>query len=192
MRQGADDEDGDAAPIRAGPPIRGGERRGLVEQTLAGNSGAFDEIVGTGTHGPRLFVCVPDARQPSDRRRNSTGKFLCAFFRYLDHFRGDSKFSTWFYTIVTTTCINAAKYHGLRIRTREDRAPDSEDGQFPDPVDRPPVATRTRRKRQSVRGETRGAVREAIQTRPGDLRQVIVLKDVNGFFLRGNIEDDLE
>ena len=150
----------------------------LVERTLAGDSGAFDQIVAR--YKDRVFSYACRMLGDPETADETAQDIFMRAYRYLDHFRGDSKFSTWFYTIVSTTCKNAAKYHGLRARNREDRAADSEDGRRPDPIDCVP-SDAFAPEPLLERGELRGAVRDAIQTIPEIYRQVIVLKDVNDF-----------
>jgi len=150
----------------------------LVERTLAGDAGAFDQIVARYKGRVFSYACRM-LGDPETAAETAQDVFMRAY-RYLENFRGDSKFSTWFYTIVTTTCMNASKYHGLRARNRDERYFESEEGSVSDPIDRVPSDTYAPEK-LAARGEIRGAVRDAIQDIPEIYRQVIVLKDVNDF-----------
>lgn len=159
-------------------PVTGTADEYLVERTLAGDSGAFDQIVTR--YKDRVFTYACRMLGDPETADETTQDIFMRAYRYLDHFRGDSKFSTWFYTIVSSTCKNAAKYHGLRSKMRENNTQETEDGRNSDPVERlksdafaPEVSL--------DRGEIRNMVRESIQSLPEIYRQVIVLKDINDF-----------
>ncbi len=150
----------------------------LVERTLAGDPGAFDLIVAR--YKDRVFSYARRMLNNPDTADEIAQDIFMRAYRYLDHFRGDSKFSTWFYTIVSSTCKNAAKYHGLRSRSREEYSPGS-DGELPsDPLDRVPSDVFAPEPNVE-RIETRRTVQDAIRELPDIYRQVVVLKDINDF-----------
>lgn len=148
----------------------------LVARVQAGDTAAFDHIVSRYKDRVYSYACRM-LGDPETAGEAAQDVFLRAF-RYMDRFRGDAKFSTWFYTIVTSTCKNAAAYHGYRAKRREASAPNAENGAAPDPVDRVPdlsMAPETLVERL----DTRRAVRRAIESLPELYRQAIVLKDIN-------------
>ena len=150
----------------------------LVERTLAGDSGAFDQIVAR--YKDRVFSYARRMLGDPDTAEEIAQDIFMRAFRYLDHFRGDSKFSTWFYTIVSSTCKNAAKYHGLRARIREKPSPVTDGDRPADPVDRLP-SDMFAPEHAVVSIETRRAVQDAIRSLPDIYRQTVVLKDINDF-----------
>jgi len=159
-------------------PVTGIADEYLVERTLSGDSGAFDQIVAR--YKDRVFTYACRMLGDPETADETTQDIFMRAYRYLDHFRGDSKFSTWFYTIVSSTCKNAAKYHGLRSKMREDNAPVNEDGPGIDPVER--LKSDTFAPEPALeRDEIRSLVRTSIQSLPEIYRQVLVLKDINNF-----------
>lgn len=95
-------------------------------------------------------------------------------------FRGDAKFSTWLYRIV----INVSKNRMRQIKAllqREgpsmDHPVDREDGPFRyDPPDQGPSALE-----QLERNEVRVKVQECINSLDDEHREVLVLRDIQGF-----------
>ncbi len=148
----------------------------LVERIQAGDTAAFDLIVDR--YKNRVYsYALRMLRNPETANEVSQDIFLRAY-RYLDRFRGDAKFSTWFYTIVSSTCKNAASYHGLREKHRENtaHAADGEDRQdiFDRISDRQTATEHVAERREKIT-----AVRAAIEQLPELYRQVVVLKDIN-------------
>ncbi|HOX28914.1 MAG TPA: sigma-70 family RNA polymerase sigma factor [bacterium] len=150
----------------------------IIERVKGGDTGAFDVIVSR--YKDRVFsYCMRMLGDPETATETAQDIFMRAY-RYLDNFRGDSKFSTWFYTIVSSTCKNAASYHGLRARHREDSHAENEDGEYQSPVDRLQDASLAP-ELNFERRELARTIRSAIDTLPDSYKQVIVMKDINDF-----------
>lgn len=132
----------------------------LVQQCLAGESEAFDELVER--HRRQVYqVCYRFVNNHEDASDLAQDAFLRAY-RALHTFKGNSAFSTWLYRVAVNVCLN---------RVSEKRA-------ATEPIDR--------REHQDVRGEPpdRGvlrreqaaAVRAAIARLPQKQRATMILR----------------
>ena len=145
----------------------------LVERTLKGDLGAFDELVGM--YEKRIYnLALRLTRSGSDAEDATQEAFLRAF-RGLRRFRRGSSFFTWLYRIAANCAIT-------RVRSRARRASvevalvSPDEGANPDPPDRhaetPPEAV--------AREERIRLVRAAIGSLIPDHRTVVVLRDMEG------------
>jgi len=112
-------------------------------------------------------------------REISQDVFLKAF-RNLPRFRGEAAFATWLFTIVVTTCRNAAAYNKLRDKHRQapprgrDFATEEDPmGSLPDAGPGPAAIVESR--------ETAVLIRTALARTPEEHRRILVLRDVSGF-----------
>lgn len=98
----------------------------------------------------------------------------------LDGFRGDSRFSTWLYTVTRRLAIN----HGMAARRRQGREQELDAGEAPEPEDEQPDAHD-----EVERGERAAWVRRAMAEvlEPLEAR-VLYLHFVNGLTLDGVTE----
>src|SRR5262245_55333388 len=75
----------------------------IISRTLRGDSQAYAELVKR--YQNFVFtIILRYTKSREDAEEISQDVFVKAY-RSLADFRGDSKFSTWLYTIVNTTCI---------------------------------------------------------------------------------------
>ena len=75
----------------------------IISQVLTGNQGAYAQLVDR--YQNYVFTLVLRlVKSREDAEELAQDAFVKAF-KYLKDFRGDSKFSTWLYTIVNNTCI---------------------------------------------------------------------------------------
>ena len=87
----------------------------LIKNILQGNQRNYSELVNR--YRNFVFTIVlryTDSRE--DAEEISQDVFVKAY-RSLADFRGESKFSTWLYTIVTTTCITFLRKKKLNIQS---------------------------------------------------------------------------
>lgn len=76
----------------------------LVTRAREGDLDAFDSLVRR--HGPAVYrVAVRMLGEPADAEDAAQESFVQAW-RSLRSFRGQSRFSTWMYRIVTNRCLN--------------------------------------------------------------------------------------
>lgn len=151
----------------------------LVELAREGDLQAFDQLVLKYQDLVYAYTCRM-LRNPETAREITQDIFLRAY-RYLKGFRGDSKFSTWLFTIASSTCKNALSYYGLRARhAAEIHRNEDEEGNSTSLMDRIPDATFSPDV-EAERAEQIEMVRKSIEELPENFRQVVSLKDINGF-----------
>lgn len=150
----------------------------LTARCVEGNLAAFDILVAR--YQNRVYgYALRMLGDPETARETAQEVFLKAF-RNLPKFRGEAAFSTWLFTIVVTTCRNAAAYQRVRDRRRRmggpgrdfDEAEDPMNG-VPDPGPGPAGMVERR--------EAAALLREALGRLPDGQRQILVLRDVNDF-----------
>lgn len=149
----------------------------LVHASLSGDSEAFGELVKK--YEKLIYnTSYQLIGNPDDAFDVSQETFIKAY-RSLGSFRGDSKFSTWLYKI----CQNAARDYirsKFRQKTVSLTAYDDDDTKevqldiVDDDISSQPD-------RSLEREESRAAVREAIAKLSEDHKNVIVLRDIEGY-----------
>ena len=87
----------------------------IISQVLTGNQGAYAQLVDR--YQNYVFTLVLKlVKSREDAEELAQDAFVKAF-KYLKDFRGDSKFSTWLYTIVNNTCITFLRKKRLEIQS---------------------------------------------------------------------------
>ncbi len=167
------------ADLSGGPPS--GQALGdpeLVRQFLAGDRGAFEELMLR--HQGRVYAfCYRyfGAQEPAEE---AAQEVWVKIFRYLDKFRGDSKFTTWMYRVALNHCRNLSSYEGRRGKGKHDsldaERDDGEGGamrrQLPDSG---PGADE-----MLVADERRKIMHEELALLDPLWREVLLLRDVEG------------
>ena len=147
--------------------------RALVERAKKGDRRAFDLLVLKYQHKIAKLI-MRYVRDPAEALDVSQEAFIKAY-RALPKFRGDSAFYTWLYRIA----INTAKNHLVAMKRRPvDFEVDLQD----------PEAYEINARLQDVdtpdriaqREELRRTVEEAIAALPDELREAIVLREIEG------------
>lgn len=161
---------------RAGSAEREQERAWIAD-FLAGDRSAFDKLVLR--YQDMVFnLCCRMLGDREDADDCSQDVFV-KVYRSLKHFRFDSGFSTWLYTIAVNTCRNHLKSTAFRFRrkaVRIDPPEEADEGsQVFDLTDPAPSALA-----QIEQKEWESLVQRAVDSLPHDFREVIVLRDVEG------------
>lgn len=87
----------------------------IISQVLTGNQGAYAQLVDR--YQNYVFTLVLRlVKSREDAEELAQDAFVKAF-KYLKDFRGDSKFSTWLYTIVNNTCITFLRKKRLEMQS---------------------------------------------------------------------------
>ena len=145
----------------------------LVERAQGGDKRAFDLLVLKYQH-KIVKLIMRYVRDPAEALDVSQEAFIKSY-RALPRFRGDSAFYTWLYRIA----VNTAKNHLVAMKRRpadfevDLQDPESydmnarlQDGDSPDRI--------------LQREELRGVIEDAIASLPDELRQAIVLREIEG------------
>jgi RNA polymerase sigma factor (sigma-70 family) len=149
----------------------------LIHASLSGDNDAFGELV-TKYESLIYNTAYQITGNAEDAFDISQETFIKAY-RSLGSFRGDSKFSTWIYRI----CQNTAKDF-LRSRARHKTVSltayeDDETKEIQ--IDIPDDNTMSQPDTSLERSENREAVRTAIANLSEDHKNVIVLRDIEGY-----------
>lgn len=150
----------------------------LVDRFRAGDMRAFDMLLQR--YENRVFNFTLRMLGDYQNSREVTQDIFLRAFRYLGNYRGDGKFSTWLFTIASSTCKNALAYYRIREKYRQHTTQDPEQTTEFDPVSVIPDITNApeRKLEQNAMSEM---LTQAIKDLPETYRKVIVLKDVNDF-----------
>lgn len=138
----------------------------LIDQYLAGNIDAFNELVEA--HENRVFaICLRMLRNRESALDATQDTFLTVF-RKADRYKAQAAFSTWLYRVTVNTC-----YDHLRRekRKRADQLPDTYDPVDPQALD-PFNAV-----------EVRPDIEAALQELSPEFRAAVILVDLQGMSL---------
>lgn len=144
--------------------------RALVERALAGDLGAFNELVLH--YQDYLFALCVRVVNDREAAADAVQEALFSAYRNLSRFRGDS-FRSW----LTRIALNAAT-DVLRLRKRRpaDPYPEWEDDDW-----QPPAADSEAPEKQALRRNAARVLGQALSRISEDQRKAIVLYDVEGF-----------
>lgn len=87
----------------------------IISQVLTGNQGAYAQLVDR-YQNYVITLVLRLVKSREDAEELAQDAFVKAF-KYLKDFRGDSKFSTWLYTIVNNTCITFLRKKRLEVQS---------------------------------------------------------------------------
>ncbi|MFN0084941.1 MAG: RNA polymerase sigma factor [Blastocatellia bacterium] len=141
----------------------------IIERTLAGETDAFGLLVRRWER-PIYGLSLRMLGRDEDARDVCQETFLAAF-RNLRKFRGDAKFSSWLYRIALNACHTRLRKDGGAVETSLDQE-DSEGRRF-EPADQRAefAADRLQRDQRAM------LVKKALQALPGEMRQIIIMKE---------------
>jgi len=144
--------------------------RALVEQSLAGNLEAFNQIVAL--YQDYLFSLVVRVVNDRDSAADAVQEAFFSCYRNLDRFRGDS-FRSWLTRIALNAATDILRY---RKRRPADPFPEWEDEAW-----QPPADVEESPERQQMRRESSRMLAKAMGQITDDQRKAILLYDVEGF-----------
>ena len=136
------------------------EEKDLIRRAAQGDADAFRQLVETyQTPAYRLAarMCGPDSAE------DVTQEAFLAAWRALPEFRGDCRFSTWLYRLVSNAAIDC-----LRREKKHRDTGDVDDLELPDGGPSP--------QELAERSDTRDAVRRALDRLSPEHRQVLLLR----------------
>ncbi len=144
--------------------------RALVEQALAGNLAAFNQIVAL--YQDYLFALVVRVVNDRDSAADAVQEAFFSCYRNLDRFRGDS-FRSWLTRIALNAATDVLRY---RKRRPADPFPEWEDDTW-----QPPAEESASPEREQMRRESSRMLAAAMAQITDDQRKAILLYDVEGF-----------
>jgi RNA polymerase sigma-70 factor (ECF subfamily) len=140
----------------------------LVELAISENPNAFGEIVKRWER--KIFALCFGMLAREEEARDAAQETFIAAFRNLKNFRGDAKVSSWLHRIAVNQCLTTMR----RAKSRSETFLDDED-QTAEKVFIAP--SRQMPSRTTEQNERLYFVRQAVQSLPIDLRQIIVMKE---------------
>jgi len=167
------------------------DERRLIAALRTGDEQAFGQLLDT-YHTSLLRVARTYVRTPA-LAEEVVQETWVAVIRGLDRFRGESSLKTWIFRIMA----NQAKTRAVREQRSipfsalvddldepavpEDRFLPEDHPRWPGHWSSPPASWRELPEERLLAGETLGRVRDAIEGLPSMQRQVITLRDVDGW-----------
>src|SRR5687767_9527099 len=140
----------------------------LVELAVSNEPEAFGEIVNRWER--KIFaLCYGMLNREEDARDAAQETFISAF-RNLSRFRGEAKVSSWLHRIAVNQCLTKQRRSKVRSETFLDEEKHEEEKYFVAPPQQSPL-------RPFEQGEKQSKVRQALNSLPSELRQVIVMKE---------------
>ncbi len=140
----------------------------LVEMAVGADPNAFGEIVKRWER--KIFALCFGMLGREDEAHDAAQEAFIAAYRNLKNFRGDAKVSSWLHRIAVNQCLTTKR----KARSRSEEYLDDEDGS----EDRVFVAAaKYSPANETEKAERLTIVRAAVGSLPGDLRQVVVMKE---------------
>jgi RNA polymerase sigma-70 factor, ECF subfamily len=150
--------------------------RDVVERCQKKQPAAFEQLVKR--YQDRVFNLAFRFLHERETAEEVAQDVFISIYKHIDSFKGEAKFSTWLFRVVTNHCHNKSKYLRRRRHKLQDSldAPvDGEEGEMkrelPDDPSLSPEALSTRR-------NSNEAIQEAISHLDEDHRVIVLLRDV--------------
>ncbi len=140
----------------------------LVERAIADHPNAFGEIVKRWER--KIFALCFGMLGREDEAQDAAQETFIAAFRNLSGFRGDAKVSSWLHRIAVNQCLTTMRRKKSRSESYLDDEDESAGKVFVAPPNKTPARAAERNERSAI-------VRQAVNSLPPDLRQIIVMKE---------------
>jgi len=167
--EGADQTPGQRS-TEATADARNARDRVLVERAIAGDLGAFNELVGL--YQNYLFSLVVRVVNDRDSAADAVQEAFFSCYRNIGRFRGDS-FRSWLTRIALNAATDILRY---RKRRPADPYPEWDDDGW-----QPPAGEEASPEREAIRRNTAHLLSQALAQITPDQRTAIVLFDVEGY-----------
>jgi RNA polymerase sigma-70 factor (ECF subfamily) len=151
------------------PPMPAHELAGLVERAREGDVAAFEKLIGK--YQAKVYTFAFAFTGSPDIAQDLAQEALVKVYKSLGSFRFQSAFSTWLYSIVKNTYLDAVKSRAGRERALEEPLTERE------VADLHEAATAEER---LLAKESRHALLRALRQVPVAYRTVVALADVQG------------
>jgi RNA polymerase sigma-70 factor (ECF subfamily) len=140
----------------------------LVEQAVNENSEAFGEIVKRWER--KIFALCFGMLSREDEARDAAQETFISAYKSLKNFRGDAKVSSWLHRIAVNQCLTVKRRAKTRSESFLDDENNTEEKVFVAPSRLSPSRTTEQNERLKI-------IRQAVNSLPVDLRQVVVMKE---------------
>lgn len=156
----------------------------LVEIAVTEKPDAFGEIVRRWER--KIFALCFGMLGREDDAGDAAQEAFIAAYKNLQNFRGEARVSSWLHRIAVNQCLTTKR----RQKTRAEDFIDTEDDSEAE-AKKFIAAAHYSPAKQAEKGERLKLVRQAVKALPGDLRQVIVMKEFEEMTFQ-EISDTLE
>ena len=144
----------------------------IIERVKAGDTEAYSHIVEKYQGMAYRYV---SSRFPEDEEAHDlTQEIFISVYEALSSFRGDSKFSTWFYSIMINHCRN---YRKKRNKVKVVPLSYTTAGEE---VDIPLSDERENPEKSVVMDDSLRIVKEELMKLPEDYREILTMRDIDG------------
>jgi RNA polymerase sigma-70 factor (ECF subfamily) len=151
------------------------EDRHLIRAAQQGDNRAFDRLVHR--YQAQVYRAMTRACANPDLAADVLQEALIRAFRALPQFRGDASFATWLYRIARNLCVRKQQQMLLHPTVSLDQPMGDEEGA--DTLLRQMADFNLQNPQQVVLAEEiRQKVREAVDKLPPNLREVLILRDM--------------
>ncbi len=140
----------------------------LVEQAVNENSEAFGEIVKRWER--KIFALCFGMLSREDEARDAAQETFISAYKSLKNFRGDAKVSSWLHRIAVNQCLTVKRRAKTRSESFLDDENNTEEKVFVAPSRLSPSRTTEQNERLKI-------IRQAVNSLPADLRQIVVMKE---------------
>ena len=140
----------------------------LVELAVTDNPDAFGEIVKRWER--KIFALCFGMLAREDEAKDAAQETFIAAYRNLKNFRGEAKVSSWLHRIAVNQCLTIKRRQKSRSESFLDDENNAAERVFVAPSRLMPSKTIEQNERLTL-------VRQAVNSLPADLRQVIVMKE---------------
>lgn len=155
----------------------------IVERALTGDREAFGELVKRWER--KIFALAYGILGSAEDARDATQETFFSAYRNLQGFRGEAKVSSWLHRIAVNQCISKQRRTRVRPETGiEDELEVAGERFLATNDGASPAIT-------AEREEIKEAVRKAVATLPQELREVVVMKELEGLTFQ-EISDALD
>jgi len=141
----------------------------IIQQVLAGNTALFELLMRR--YNERIYRAARSIVRDEQEAEDIMQQAYVNAFTHLRQFNGSAQFSTWLTRIAINEALARVRHRG-RYEALDDDLSNVEPFMSTNPVQNP--------ERQAFVGELRGLLEWAIDTLPDGMREVFVLRDVEG------------
>lgn len=134
---------------------------------------AFAELVNAYQH--RVFTVIYRIVGDREEAEDVAQEVFVAVFKYIDSFRGESKFSTWLYRIASNRALNRVKYLKRRSYKKHQGFEDTSDATLHASATSTPVG---RPDAHALGNELHAIINAGLAELSEEHRAVVVLRDV--------------
>lgn len=144
----------------------------IIDRVLSGDVDAFSGIIEK--YKDKTFNYVYSQVKDYDEALDITQEIFIMTIEALRSFRRESKFSTWFYSIMVNYCKNYRKKNSRYnvVSINSSKGDEEYDLQLPDERENP--------EEEVILNDSLRIVREEISMLPDDYREILVLRDIEG------------